>query len=576
MPPTGLLSFPGVDQVLSWSFTLSHGITPGAALVEIAPQFGLPAEVGTMVLSFGDVALEFGGCVLDSATVRRDESGMIVSLTILDRRWRWRYGQISGRYNVRQKDGTLDTTTEQTPQQLARRLLEAMGESECDLSGLPNLARPEVDWVYANPAHALAELAESLGCRVVLDLDGLVSLPTVGTGADLPDTGTQRTWNFGIDPPTRPESLLLVGGPTRFQTMFRLEAVGQEPPAPQTTGQSSEPQSTSSSTSTTAGQIVPIDELSYKPVGGWQNESYLGFANVQDPAARAKARETIYRWYRILSTAPMSTAGEFQIAGCDSAVNGLWQILPIERGLIDTYTGSDGIERPQPPQVAGIFWDRSLDANNIPVQRPYRGRFTLDAERGIVMFDEPVLQVDSTGTAFAPAELYLTVAHAVKDPETLQELRQTWERDVPGSGTESGVGTGAAVFRRDDMVLAVTTQYDANNNPKGRLDNSDALDRESEYQLDAIETAFETVETDFVEYAGLVAINPDGAISQVSWSGGPAGTVTRAGRNSEFSLTVPPYPERRRTEQHRQQHTQQLTAAGLAAIKVLRDYRGGR
>src|SRR5580765_5849029 len=118
MPPTGLLSFPGVDQVLSWSFTLSHGITPSAALVEIAPQFGLPAEVGTMVISFGDVALEFADCVLDSANVRRNESGMIVSLTILDRRWRWRYGQISGRYNVRQRNGRLDASTEQSPQEL--------------------------------------------------------------------------------------------------------------------------------------------------------------------------------------------------------------------------------------------------------------------------------------------------------------------------------------------------------------------------------------------------------------------------------------------------------------------------
>jgi hypothetical protein len=97
--PTGLLSFPGIDQVLSWSFTLSHGISPSAALVEIAPQFGLPAEVGPIVISFGDIALEFADCVLDSANVRRNQSGMIVSLSILDRRWRWRYGQISGRYN---------------------------------------------------------------------------------------------------------------------------------------------------------------------------------------------------------------------------------------------------------------------------------------------------------------------------------------------------------------------------------------------------------------------------------------------------------------------------------------------
>ena len=72
MLPQGLLSFPGLQQIRSWSFTLSHGIAPGVAHVEIAPQFGVPAEIGTMLLSFGDVALAFPGCVLDSAHVRRD------------------------------------------------------------------------------------------------------------------------------------------------------------------------------------------------------------------------------------------------------------------------------------------------------------------------------------------------------------------------------------------------------------------------------------------------------------------------------------------------------------------------
>jgi hypothetical protein len=43
------------------------------------------------------------------------------------------------------------------------------------VSGLPNLSRPEVDWVFANPAQELAALAESLGCRVVLGLDGRVA-----------------------------------------------------------------------------------------------------------------------------------------------------------------------------------------------------------------------------------------------------------------------------------------------------------------------------------------------------------------------------------------------------------------
>jgi hypothetical protein len=341
--------------------------------------------------------------------------------------------------------------------------------------------------------------------------------------------------------------------------MFRLQAVGQE-----TAGQQ------------TNGEIVPIDDLSYMPEGGWQNEFYVGFANVKDASARAKARQTVYRWYRIQCTAPLSADGQFEIAGYDGTVQGLWQVLPVENGLVDTYTDGDGIERPRPPQVAGIFWDHALDAKNIPAQRPYRGSFTLDARRGIVQFAEPVVQVTTSGTSFAPAELYLTVAHGVKDADTLQDVRYVAERALPGPGPGNDTGTGPAVFRRDDVVATIATQYDANNNPTGTSDNSDAIEQEAENFLDAAEAAFETVETDFVEYAGLVPINPDGAISQVHWSGGPAGTVTRAGRNSEFSLTVPTFAERRRAEQQRRQNGQSPTAADLSALKALRDYRGAR
>jgi hypothetical protein len=166
----------------------------------------------------------------------------------------------------------------------------------------------------------------------------------------------------------------------------------------------------------------------------------------------------------------------------------------------------------------------------------------------------------------------LTVAHGIKDAQTLQEVRQVYERDLPGPS----LGTGPAVFRRDDIVLTVLTQYDASNNPTGTTDNSSAIAQEAENYLDAAEAAFETVETDFVEYAGLVAINPDGAITQVSWSGGPAGTLTRAARNHEFSLAVPSWSERRTAEKQRDGDSRRMTAAGAAAVKALRDFRGGR
>jgi hypothetical protein len=548
MPPQGLLAFPGLQQIVSWSYTLSHGITPGVAHVEIAPQFGVPAEIGTMLISFGAVELAFPGCVVDCANIRRDGAGMVVSLAILDRRWPWRYGQISGRYNVRRRNGELDPATEQSPQDMAALLLAAMGESGFDVSGLPNQSRPEVDWVCANPAQELADLAETLGCRVVLDLDSRVSLQPAGVGADFPATGTERTQNFGIDPPTRPDSLLLVGGPTRFQTKFRLEAVGLEQ----------------------TGQIKPIDSLSYKPAAGWGSEAYFGFANVSNADNRALARRTVYRWYRIKCTAPFTMAGQFQIGAYDGPVQNLWQVLPLERGQVETYTDVDQIERPRPPEVTGIYWDRAVDGKNIPAQRRYRGKFSLDAERGIVRFAEPVMQINaSSSVPFSEAELYLTVAHAVKDLASLQEVRQTTERALPGDP----LGTGPAVLRRDDLVLAVVTQYDAGNNPTGTTDNADEIEQEANETLDAAEAGLTTLAAGLVEYAGVVPISPDGAIQQVEWRGGLSGCVTRAGRNSEFSLAVPSWRERRLAERRRDIA---VGPAAATAVREIRKVRGGR
>src|SRR5262245_23514925 len=103
-----LLRFPGIQQVIRWSFTLSHGAAPSVATVDVAPQAGAPAEVGTLQIVFGSLRLQFPDCVVDHALVRRSPAGMVVGLTLLDRRWKWKFGEISGRYNLRTRSGALD------------------------------------------------------------------------------------------------------------------------------------------------------------------------------------------------------------------------------------------------------------------------------------------------------------------------------------------------------------------------------------------------------------------------------------------------------------------------------------
>lgn len=515
-----LLRFPGLKQVIRWNMTLSHGITPGICTIDVAPQFGVPDEVGTLRLQFGPIRLQFPECVVDYAHVRRNTAGMVVSLALLDRRWKWKHGAISGRYNLRTADGTLDRATEKTPQQLATLLLRAMGESAFAVEELPNRARPEVDWAASNPASELASLCETLGCRVVLGVDNRVALRQTGQGATLPALDSIRTARIGIDPPARPDLLRLVAAPTRFQTKFRLEAVGEE----------------------TDGTIRPIDELSYKPAEGWGSEPYTHFSNVIATDDRARAVATVYRWYRIKCTAPDDKGGTFRIAGRHGPVENLWQLLPLEKTLIDTEPGPDGIERPRLPFVDGYFWPESPDGDNFTTIRRSDRPFTIDSARGIVRFAQPVLKRNADDDTYRPADLFLTVAHPLRELDTREEVRFTLERRLPGTP----LGTGPEIVRRDDLVETIihrgTNETETNRNE---------LTGEANAALDAALTAYQTLQTSDAEYAGLIPISPDGAIHQVAWSGGPQGAVTRAGRNQEFSTLVPPWKTRRDSENNR-------------------------
>src|SRR5262245_10022613 len=121
----GRASFPGVQSVLSCSYTMSHGISPSVGQMEIVPQAGVGLG-GTLVLFDGVTTITLRDCRVDQSSVRLDQGGFVTSLSILDRRWKWAFGEISGMYNRRMENGALDLTTEKTPQQLVALCLQAM------------------------------------------------------------------------------------------------------------------------------------------------------------------------------------------------------------------------------------------------------------------------------------------------------------------------------------------------------------------------------------------------------------------------------------------------------------------
>lgn len=530
--PQGILRFPGIESIREWCFTMSHGVSPNIAHIEFTPQSDdLPTDPQTMTIEFGDTLFEFPFCVIDQVSIRRDPGGgMVCSATIKDRKWAWQYGKISGRYNLRNTDGTIYKPTEKTPQELAIILLKEMGERNYDVSALDSRPRPERNWDCDNPARELETLAEELGCRVVLQRDGKVLIALKGSGAELPDLGTQRTIDFGVDPPDRPDSYLLVGGPTQYESMFTLEAVGEDED----------------------GSVKPIDDLSYKPSGGWAGEElgvYYNVGSTAEPSVNMqKARATVFRWYRISGTVG-GTSGEFNVPGFtgDFTVTQLWQVLPLLNRRVGTYFDNDGVEHPRPARLTGKWYQEGKDDTVNATLREYDRGFTIDCDRGIVQLSEPAAIMNSDGT-FAAAKMYLQIAHPVKASATATlpyvEDRYEQEQKVPGDKT----GAGKEILKREDVIRKVYGTYDTTKDPPQLTDvteNTDKLYSEAYYYLGAAVASVQTRTTGHVEYAGLVDISPDGAIHQVEWKGGASGCTTAAGVNLEFSLIVPKYENRR-------------------------------
>src|SRR4029079_12872330 len=110
-------------------------------------------------------------------------------------------------------------------------------------SQLPNDTRPHVEWVGANPMTELERLCQELSCRVVLHLDNSVTVEPLGVGAALPSLPSIMENSLSVDPPNQPDSIVVFGDRTVFQTRIPLEAVGKD----------------------IDDSVLPIDDLSYVP-----------------------------------------------------------------------------------------------------------------------------------------------------------------------------------------------------------------------------------------------------------------------------------------------------------------------
>lgn len=510
----GNFTFPGLVGIRKASYTLTHGVSPSVSLVELLPQ-DISNIHGTMVFSSPDT-ISFPGSKIIASTVRKSGSGWVMIVKIADRRWKFvETGEISGVFNLRQEDESIDSSTEITPQQIAFRCFVAMGEVLFDISALPNLSRPELILESENPAQVLSGLCDDLGCRVVLGTDNRMRIRRAGVGASLP-TASIMSPSFSSDIPDIPDSVKVIGGKTRFQSRWTLEAVGED----------------------TDGSIKPVDDLSYKPADGWEKDRADSWGKVLKEGfgenAWTLAKKTVYRWWRITTTTSIETITRKQV-------------LPIESALLEVFTDDDGQVRAKNAVVRGAYWKTTSNFEDTNSESSYFGNFSINTKEGIVQFSEPLSKKPDPTLGAGPADLTLEVAYSAQNATT-----KAWDRvTLSETLVVPARGTGPLILKRDEIVKTHLSQYSSlgtfnevvSNNPIPEMTNV----------INAKLVEFQVVQAFTADYPGIVNISPDGAIRQVSWDVAQGvGATTRAGLNTEFEPSIPKYKRQREIEESRE------------------------
>lgn len=573
--------------VVSASYTCAHGVTPGVATVVIPWVAGVFVGVsGTLTFSDGvNQPVRIRGCrVTDTTDTDLPGGGRGLILTIVDARHRWKYGTVSGTYNVidRHPDplavpvgefktkGLYVPGTERTPQQLIALAMSKLSQPVV-FNGAGAGERPAVDWRAENPARAAERVAEAVGCRLVyqpLADRVLIAQPGGFTRLDrrFPVVSEQPVFDTG----DRPTHLAVECGDTLVTDYVKLRAVGWE----------------------ADGRLRPIEELSYRPADNWFNynpewesEGWWHYVTKGDSASvvesQALAREFVWKLFVVDAVAvdkPLRGAkgkrGDgFQVPKFGKIKNR--KAVTVSDRIILPEKNEHGqyVTKPARCFHNGVNWRKGragLFRNFTGVGDPMVP-FTVDPDAGLVTFSRPMYRLrekDANGAdvrepgrkkydplygpptpgrlQFQLADTYLQCALRVRDATTWQYARESISARI---GTDPG-GTIVEPLPRPDIQLVVEVKRAIDKMVRfGLADNAADVRRRAAAVLAAAAVRHRPRERLSRTYAGFLPIQPDGGIHSVTWSvdvGGPP--VTRVGVSTETETYLPSFEERRKNE----------------------------
>lgn len=476
--------------IVAGEFTLSRGIEPSIATLRVLPEDLPTLTVGSMVITDGTNTVTFTNCAVDYATIRRVpvDGGWRWHLQVKDRRWKWKGGKITGRYNVRKANGEVIASTQKEPFELFTLLFAAMGETNGNFVDLPTGFYPFVDWNLADPAIELLKLCERFGFAICLTTLDTVNITPYGVGNDLVPGlfGGEITGMWRVEPDTLPAKVVVTAGPTRYQRRMALEAVDIDDD----------------------NDLKPVDDLANKPAGGWDND-YPHFFSQVAAADRWRAYRGTWRYFR---------------------VNAFVVPIILETAMMTSGQDEDGNWGRLPPMLDGVFFNYSELPLNAATGTAWNGNFTIFPETQVVVLDTPTFYLGSGGVVQEPT-LYLTTAYYLWNNVGMTSLDHL-EAEVAIAG-----GTGSHRYVRFPEAFAGVTIAQTYPVAIAASNNILAITAELEAIRDSFALRYDTLRLWAMEYNGVQHAYPDGKIAQVSWRGwcGKAGT-TSASQGFEFDV----------------------------------------
>lgn len=505
--PQAFINYGTVGGIKGMTMTLSRGVTPSIFQLYVKPSTDLDPGYQTLTFGTGNNTASLSGCMISDAFIRRnyDQKTPTQAVCGFDRRCQWKFRVISGEYNRRKPDGTLDTLTQQSPAQLIALLGTALGET-IDTSRVPSGVFPRIVWRNQRADLALQALCDYIACEVVLNpISDSVEIWPLGVGNSSPTGASEVLPKYTFYPRSNiPSRVEVHGGDSLYQSKLQLRTVLRNQNGDQKL-------------------ITNWEGLSYNAV---PSESPWSFQDISNTTNRQNAYEGYFREFRVTG----QQDGSLPVPNCPATVTKMDQYL-LNDYLLDNEKDLEGFYRQRPCYLDGDYWAYTDLPNNTSSAR-FTGNFRLFPDRRIVQTEFPVFKLDTSAKYSEPA-LYLTTSYKVKDQagQVVHIMR---------SGNVGGAG-GALVLKRPELFAT----YSSSTQPGVNANTEAQANAEADRYVQIFQQKYASPAASEMTYGGFYLSSLDGKLAQIRWGILPtSGVRTSVYENYEGDVFSTSFKER--------------------------------